>query len=416
DEVSMVRADLLDSIDVFLRKYGRSKRKPFGGIRVVFIGDLYQLPPVVRSKEKSIFKDYYRSPYFFDAKVFEGLDVEYVELQKVYRQSDDRFLDILNAIRNKTITEEQLELLNSRVMPEFEPSEGDFYIYLTTTNKLADEINRKNLKRLRTKKRTYKGKTTGDFEPDALPAPLSLELKAGAQVMLLNNDPYGRWINGTMGMLVDVEPQGKEKPDILWVELEDGSVVDVLPHRWEMFEYHYDKGTKSLITVPVGTYEQYPLRLAWAITIHKSQGLTFDRVIIDIGRGTFSHGQVYVALSRCRSLDGLVLKKPLQLKHIWLDRRVVQFITSFQYHLSEKEMPLEEKVKFIQKAIKRKRPVEIVYLKAKDERSKRVVLPLSLEESTYKGSSFLALRAFCHLRSEERTFNVKRILELREIE
>ncbi len=428
DEISMVRADLLDCIDIFLRKYGKRKKEPFGGIQMIFIGDLYQLPPVVTSREKMIFSDYYKSPYFFDAKVFEprtpliriykentefGFEMEFIELEKIYRQKDEDFILLLNAIRNNTVTEEQITRLNTRYFPDFSEKDGDFYIHLTTTNDLADRINSEKLSRLDGKIFRYKGYTTGDFQSKELPTTELLELKIGAQVMLLNNDSLGRWINGSLGIIRDVEHDGKE--DVIIVKLSDGDVVEVRPYIWEMFRFYYDEKAKAVFSEPVGSFVQYPIRLAWAITIHKSQGKTFDKVIIDVGRGTFSHGQMYVALSRCTTFEGIVLKRHLEKRHVMMDYRVVNFVTRFQYAQSEKKCSLNDKVCILKEAVRNKKNIEIVYLKTKDEKSRRVILPLYVGELDYNGKPFLGLRAFCTKRMEERTFRVDRILEINEV-
>jgi len=411
DEISMVRADLLDCIDLFLRRYGKKRKRPFGGIQMVFIGDLYQLPPVVRSKEKTLFNTIYRSPYFFDARVFGEIELEFVELEKVYRQRDDSFIELLNRIRNNTVTDEDLERLNTRVMPDFEPSGKDFYIYLTTTNDLADTINTKRLSRIRGREHTFEGYIDGDFPVKDLPTGLTITLKKGAQVMLLNNDSLGRWINGSIGRIIDfVREDGK---DVILVELEDGEMVDVLPFRWETIEYYYDEDRKRLSSSVTGSFIQYPLRLSWAVTIHKSQGKTFDKVIIDLGRGTFAHGQIYVALSRCTSFEGIVLKKPLKKGHILMDWRVVNFLTGFQYSISEKEMPLEEKLRVIEDAIRMRQPLEILYLKRSDEKTRRVVHPIYVGEMYYGSRRFTGLRAYCSMRNDERSFRVDRILKIR---
>lgn len=413
DEVSMVRADLLDCIDGFLRLHGKKKSKLFGGIQMIFIGDLYQLPPVVTSKEKDLFTEYYKSPYFFDSKAFEGLDAEFIELEKVYRQSDERFIQLLNRIRNNSISDYELEELNKRYIPDFSPDD-EFYIYLTTTNESADRINRERLEEIKAKELTYHGILDGDFGQRDLPTSMVLRVKVGSQVMLLNNDPLGRWINGSIGKIAEIEKQ-KDEPDIIWVELEGGVVVDVKPYRWEMFEFNYDKTSKKITSDVIGTFIQYPLRLAWAITIHKSQGLTFDRLIVDIGKGTFSHGQLYVALSRCTSLKGLILRRPIMKKHIFMDRRVVSFVTRYQYKKSEERQPRSDKITILKEALKGRRPVEIIYLKARDEKSKRVVIPLEIGEMQWNGKVFNGLKAFCTMRQEERVFNVERILDVREV-
>lgn len=412
DEISMVRADLLDCVDKFLRLYGQNKNKPFGGIQMIFIGDLYQLPPVVTSREKSIFKELYKTPYFFNAHVFSECELDFIEFMKVYRQCDSSFLEILNTIRNDTITEETIQFLNNRVKPEFIPDKDDFYVYLTTTNKMAEQINHEKLSKIKGKEIIYYGYIDGQFNDSDLPTSEKLLLKINAQVMLLNNDSLGRWINGDIGKIIDIESR-KTEPDIILIELTNGEIVEVTPFKWEMYEFYFDSKKKKILTEVVGQFTQYPLKLAWAITIHKSQGLTFDKIIFDLGKGTFSHGQLYVALSRCRTLEGLVLKKPVSKKNIFLDRRVIKFLTQFQYNYSSRNLPLEEKISIIEKAINDKKALEITYLKSTDEKTKRLVYPVSVRYMEYAKKNFLGLKAFCNLRGEERNFNIEKILDLK---
>jgi len=412
DEISMVRADLLDCVDKFLRLNGPRKGKPFGGIQMIFIGDLYQLPPVVTGSEKAAFGSLYGSPYFYSAHVFKSIDMAFVELDKIYRQHDQRFIDLLNAIRNKSVSEEEIELLNSRVMPEFEPPPDEFYIYLTTTNRQAEEINRRQLSKLKDPMYSFTGFIEGEFGDDYLPTAIELQLKVGAQVMMLNNDPQGRWVNGSVGRITDIIRYPDEEAVVV-VELADGEEVEVTPNTWEIFRFFSeDDKLKSEV---IGKFTQYPLMLAWAVTIHKSQGKSFDKVIIDIGRGAFAHGQVYVALSRCTSFEGLVLKKPILKRHIWMDWQVVKFLTRYQYKKAEEGLPIDEKVKLIEEAILKKTALEIVYLKPNDEKTKRVIWPKEVGEMEYRGKRYLGMRAFCTQRNEERTFRVDRILEIRDI-
>ncbi len=413
DEISMVRADLLDCIDEFLRLNGPNKKLPFGGIQMIFIGDLYQLPPVVTREAKMLFKTVYQSPYFFDAKVMESFKMEMVFLEKIYRQEDEKFIRILNAVRNRSVTDEDLEFINTRNDPRFEPPGDDFYIYLTTTNAQAHTINEQYLSGLRTPVFKHRGWIEGDFDEKALPTNVDLQIKVGAQIMLVNNDREGRWINGTVGKIVDFEED--EDSTIIWVELASGEEVGVVPYTWEMFRFFLSPKTGRLDSEVVGSFTQYPLMLAWAITIHKSQGKTFDKVILDIGRGTFAHGQAYVALSRCTALEGLVLKKPLQKKHILMDWRVVKFLTGFQYQKADEKMAVKDKIALIKGAIKEGRSLRIVYLKSDDERSKRVVKPLEVGKAEYTDKEFIGMRAFCRSRQEERMFRVDRILEIEEV-
>ncbi len=328
DEVSMVRADLMDCIDVFLRLHGRNRGEAFGGVQIVFIGDLFQLPPVVTRHERAIFKDVYESPYFFDSKILKQLhgdcSVEIVELKKIYRQKEEDFIKLLGGIRNKTATQQDLEMLNTRHRPNFVPQEEDFYIHLTTTNALADYVNRQKLEEITGEVYCCKGTVTGQFQERTLPTHHSLALKVGAQIMLLNNDPAGRWINGSLGKILEIMDKGK----VILVELSNGEIVDVSPFQWDMFRFFFNEDTEHLESESVGSFKQYPLRLAWAVTIHKSQGKTFERVVVDIGRGSFAHGQTYVALSRCTNFEGLILKRPILRQHILLDDSVVRFMVS----------------------------------------------------------------------------------------
>ncbi len=334
DEISMLRADILDCIDCFLRRFGKDPKKVFGGIQLIMIGDLFQLPPVVARDEMDVFHGLYPSPYFFDAKVFKGFSLQYIDLEKIYRQQDDSFIELLNAIRHDQLTDEHLTRLNGRCRADFFPQEDDFYVYLTTTNAIADRINEHQLKRLEGEPFCFQGRVEGKFEDRNLPTKEFLELKHGAQVMLLNNDPSGQWVNGSIGRVVSVA-EDLSATDIIEIELEDGRVVEVGPFTWEMFRFRYNEEIKRLESEPVGSFVQYPLRLAWAVTIHKSQGKTFSKVILDIGQGAFAHGQTYVALSRCTSLEGIVLKKPIQRRDIIVDPRVIGFIESLEHKLAK---------------------------------------------------------------------------------
>jgi ATP-dependent DNA helicase PIF1 len=415
DEISMVRADLLDCVEKFLRLNGPKPRRVFGGLQMVFIGDLYQLPPVVTSAERGLFSGtHYETPYFFSSRVFQdpGFAVEFVELEKIYRQTEEDFIGLLNAIRNRSATQVELDRLNFRCDPDFVPPEDEFYITLTSTNDLAFERNREKLDRLRGKSYSYAGFIEGEFERSSLPTDEMLELKAGAQVMLLNNDPKGRWVNGSIGRVAGIV-QEKGEDDTIRVELRDGPVVDVLPNVWEIFRFALDKDSREIVSEPVGSFTQYPLRLAWAITIHKSQGKTFDRVVIDFGRGTFAHGQAYVALSRCTSFEGLVLKKPIRLGHVRMDWAIPRFLTRFQYKKADEKLSYSQKKALIGEAISEGRDLEILYLKPDDTKTRRRVHPDSIEMLEYGGKRFEGLVAYCYKREDTRHFRIDRILELK---
>lgn len=413
DEISMVRADLLDCVEKSLRLNAKHPKSAFGGIQMIFIGDLYQLPPVVTSKEKAIFTEHYRSPYFFSAQVFEEFDMEFIELEKIYRQKDEYFIGLLNAIRNRSVTDEMLDELNKRAKPGCRQAGDGFTVNLTTTNQMAAEINNYHLRKINKKIFTCKAEVSGDFEKYSYPADFELQIAAGAQVMLLNNDAEGRWVNGSIGKIEEIKHDKKDNVEAICVRLQDDTVEEVLPHSWELFHYHFNEDTFTIETESIGSFTQYPLKLAWAITIHKSQGKTFNRVVIDMGNGAFSHGQTYVALSRCVSLEGIMLKRPIKKSDVRLDWNIVEFLTKYQYRLSERDLPFGEKIKLIEQAIDSDCCLDITYLKASDEKSRRIIKPLFVGERIYQSKTFIGVDAYCMKRKEERVFRVDRILEMR---
>jgi ATP-dependent exoDNAse (exonuclease V) alpha subunit len=322
DEASMVRADLLDAIDWFLR-LNRDNPLPFGGLQVVFFGDLFQLPPVVANDvEAQRFLLEYDSPYFFSAQVFQdGFELEMLELRKVYRQENRHFLRLLDAVRLNQADYDDLEDLNGRCLPAFEAE--DFYITLCAINASADAINRRQLAALDSPEHQYAATLTGTFDPRLFPTELVLRLKVGAQVMFLKNDPARQFVNGTIGKVVRL---GQDR---IAVEVEEHGarrLIEAERMEWEILRYKPSlEDPQKIETETIGTFVQFPLRLAWAITIHKSPGKTFDRVVVDLGRGAFEHGQAYVALSRCRSLEGIVLRQPLRPSDIKTDERIVAY-------------------------------------------------------------------------------------------
>ncbi len=416
DEVSMARSDLLDCIDAFMRLNGRDKAKPFGGVQMIFIGDLYQLPPVMSQNEKELFSTVYAGPYFFNSLAMNGLDLEMIELEKNYRQKDEHFIRLLNSIRNNSATPQDILALNSRANPAFVPSENNFFVTLTTTNADAEEVNRLRLSQLKEKQFSFKAVVKGKIAKEYYPTSDDLVLKKGSQVMLLNNDAEKNWVNGSIGKITSLSnslPSGLEgEGEFIDVLLDSGESIEVSPFKWSVLDHSFDSKTKSIATKSIGSFTQYPMRLAWAVTIHKAQGKTFDNVVVDFGRGTFAHGQAYVALSRCRTLEGMVLKKPLEKKHVFMDWRVVNYQTAFQYKKSEAEMPLAEKISLIQKAIEQKSSLEITYLKASDVKSVRAIQPKSVGEMDYLGKKYLGLKAFCEKSQGERNFRVDRIIKI----
>ena len=326
DEISMVRADLLDAVDMTLRKY-RHNDKPFGGVQLLMIGDAQQLSPVVKDSERQYMSQVYQSPYFFHSKALERLSYVTVELQKVHRQKDAEFLDILNAVREDRMTPQLLRKINERVgVPPVKQEDGTEPIRLTTHNVRADEVNSRKLAELPDDPSLFTAQIEGDFPEHSYPADEVLELKPGAQVMFIRNDSEGKYYNGK---LAKVEKIAK---GVVTVSDSNGEMIDVTPVEWPNTQYELDDESGEICQNVVGTFRQLPLRIAWAITIHKSQGLTFDNVIIDAG-AAFAFGQVYVALSRCRSLEGITLESPITSSGIYRDMHVAAFNEGF--------MPLE---------------------------------------------------------------------------
>ena len=319
DEISMVRSDLLDAIDSVLRRF-REHDKPFGGVQLLMMGDLQQLTPVVTNEEAIMLEAYYDTPYFFGSKALRQISYVTIELQKVYRQQNQQFIQLLNSIREGHPSAEVLEELNKRYAPDFRPKAEDHYIRLTTHNSTADRYNENELALLNAPDFKYTAETNGNFPEFSYPTEEKLVLRKGAQVMFIKNDPKGEYFNGKIGIITSLD---KEK---IYVKCpDDNEIIEVKKQTWENVKYIVNSQTNEIETEIQGTFSQFPLRLAWAITIHKSQGLTFEHAIIDAGR-SFAPGQVYVALSRCKTLEGLVLSSKVNTRAIISDQRVEAYI------------------------------------------------------------------------------------------
>lgn len=378
DEVSMVRADLMDHIDVELRRIRRNS-KPFGGVQLLMIGDLQQLPPIAHGGEDELLRQYYKTLYFFSSAALKSMKYSCIELKNVYRQTDGHFIDILNHARNCTLTSQDISDLNARYIPGFSPKPEYGYIRLMTHNRQVDYVNETELEKLDSKPYTFVAAVTGTFPEESYPTADSLTLKKGAQVMFIKNDPERRFINGTLG-----EVKSIDKNSIAVRLAESGTVIDVEPMGWQNIRYQFDEESKEISSKQIGRFKQYPLKAAWAITVHKSQGLTFDKAIIDV-HAAFSPGQAYVALSRCRTLDGLVLSSPVSASVFMRDNAVdaymnyisrpveeLAFSSCYEYFEYEKKPESEEVAPMKKVKVNKEKPKKEKKEELRDDTGKKL--------------------------------------------
>lgn len=318
DEISMVRCDLLDVVDRLLRVFREREDEPFGGVQVLLIGDAFQLPPIAQSDHWEILNTYYSTPFFFSSHALTENKLNYIELKKIYRQQDQRFIELLNNVRVNCVTQDDMELLNSRFLPSIFKNDNLNYVTIATHNRIVDETNKRKLEELDTVLKSYDAECSGDFPASMMPTDQVLNLKVGSQIMFITNDPEKKYFNGKLAHIIKLED------NIITAKMPEGKEIEIKKYTWNNIKYTWNDKEKRIDELNVGEFVQFPIKLAWSLTVHKCQGLTFDKVIADLS-GSFTAGQVYVALSRCTSLEGLVLKSRIHRSVIKTDPNVIKF-------------------------------------------------------------------------------------------
>lgn len=427
DEISMVRCDILDYVDKFLKR-SKNNNNPFGGIQIIMVGDLYQLPPVVDYREREYFKEVYETEYFFSSKVLSENNYSIYELSNIYRQKDLEFISILNGIRNGTTTTKHLQRLNECI-GKIITNEEDIYVTLCSLRKIATSINYQKLSEIPEQELIFEARITGKVSSDTYPTNPKLRLKVGSQIMLVKNDKDRQWYNGSIGTIlefcyIDEEDETEEyssNPEnnnklLVKIRLDNDSVIYVGREVWDIEDIVYDKTKKKLVYNKIGEFEQYPITLAWAISIHKSQGKTFTNISINLKGGLFASGQLYVGLSRCTTLQGLTLEDQIEEKHIRFDWRVSKYFKNFYVREAEKLLSYEAKKEIVTLCIPKKLEIEIKYLNKNNEGSFRRILPHRFYLTTFKSAKYWALDAYCFKRQEVRTFQIARILNIANLE
>lgn len=415
DEVSMMRADLLDCMDVFLRRYGPLAEWPFGGVRLIMFGDLYQLPPVVTRADRELIYDRYGVPYFFAAHALRSERLQLIELDKIFRQTDNDFISLLNSIRVNSVTKAQFDLLNSRCRSLSTHKGEPVRIFITGTNARARSINADHLSRIAAPEYRAKATVTGEFSTGEYPTDADLVMKRGARVIMLNNDHNQQWVNGSMAIITDIaEQKGEIEMHALIEETQER--VQIERHTWNSYRYTVQNAEYDV--EETGSFTQFPLRLAWAITVHKSQGKTFSKVHLDLGNRAFSAGQTYVALSRCRTLQDLSLQRPVARDDIYVDQSLVDFFARMKTSTITEAPKSERKdasqiAELLRQSIARKTTVRIEYIHRDGHIGYRTVIAKRISEKVYQGASYEALEAHCTESDKRCVFNTKNILDVR---